>query len=167
MLLSVCVTYKLLFEIFYVIVQRCSCISVVFSLTYIQVFSSDVFGENPRYCHSQLDVSHPLSSCLNLNIASKIKVLPPTTLKLNMQMHLDEFYTPHPFWGHQVKGQGHCDLKILTSFHLFKTAPAAERGTCYALLLFFIVMELLLFTMHNTFFDESPKFLGAGTTHRF
>ena len=39
-------------------------------------------------------------ACLNLNIGSKISVLPPTTLKLHMKLHPDEFNMPHPFLGH-------------------------------------------------------------------
>ena len=73
------------------------------------VFRSVVFGENPRYCHSQLVLSSAVGVVL-LTFCSKIKVLPPTTFNLHMYMHLDEFYLPHPFWGHYVKCQGHCDL---------------------------------------------------------
>jgi len=35
-----------------------------------------------------------------LTFYSTIKVLPPTTLKLHMLMHLNEFYMPHQFLGH-------------------------------------------------------------------
>ena len=119
---------------------QCSWETSIYFCTYSVIISLAVFGENPMYCHSQLVVCRPLS-------AVRV-VLTPWHLSLKSKcFHLQLWYficrcdlvssACHTlFWVIRSKVKVTVTLKKnLTSFHLFKTAPVAERGTRYAVLL--------------------------------